>query len=680
MHLNKRSEWIQSIVLEIVVGCFLIFASVQAHAFAGPVTFTDSRGQQITISKKPVRAVSLVPGITEIIFRLGAADSVQAVTFHDACLRGADSKAVVGGFFNPGVERIKAARPDIVFCSTLQTRVLEAFQKAEFSLVCLDAGSISESFETIRLLGNLFDKAGEAEAIVTDIQKDISLIRQKIDHIPPEKRKRVMRLMGHDGVMTPGDDSFQNEMIRAAGGIAPKLNKTGNVVNVSLEEWRDFNPEVIYGCGGDRDVAAAFFSQPGWRDVDAVKNGMIFYFPCDLTCRPGVHAGYFIAWLSSVIYSDAFMDPSMQVISDGIYKSRSLDLEPDYIETARIAYSYMHDFIHKTLIIDFNRPLTIVSTLEGEKHMVETVGNHFSPPSSWAMGHKQGIDSIQKHFFQVIGKDPDTSSFLFTGADMDHVSVQQEKFRDMKITALVTAGVSSNAVRMAKDSGNYYEPGTINIIILPNMKLTPRAMTRAIISATEGKTAALTDMDIRSSYRPLAYQATGTGTDNILVVQGTGVRLDNAGGHCKLGELMARAVYKGVQEAVYRQNGFTRNRHVFQRLKERGLSPYGLVYGEVCDCIRDKRLVVSILEDLLLTPCYAEFIETAFAVSDDYESGLIEDLGAFDSWCRAMAEDIAGRPLDSLKSIEFKEDMPLVLEMAFNALISGAAARTEEAY
>jgi len=59
----------------------------------------------------------------------------------------------------------------------------------------------------------------------------------------------------------------------------------------------------------------------------------------------------------------------------------------------------------------------------------------------------------------------------------------------MEILALVTAGVKSNAVRMSKDTGRYYEPGTINIILLPNMKLTSRAMTRAIISATEAKTA-----------------------------------------------------------------------------------------------------------------------------------------------------------------------------------------------
>jgi len=90
------------------------------------------------------------------------------------------------------------------------------------------------------------------------------------------------------------------------------------------------------------------------------------------------------------------------------------------------------------------------------------------------------------------------------------------------VYALVTAGVKSNAVRMSADEGRFYEPGTINIILLPNMKLTLRAMARAIISATEAKTAALMDLDIRSSYSSSMHRATGTGTDNIIVVEGKG--------------------------------------------------------------------------------------------------------------------------------------------------------------
>ena len=260
---------------------------------------------------------------------------------------------------------------------------------------------------------------------------------------------------------------------------------------------------------------------------------------------------------------------------------------------------------------------------------------------------------------------------------MDNLSIKQAKFRNMEVYALITAGVKSNAVRMSKDVGRFYEPGTINIILLSNMKLSPRAMIRAIISATEAKTAALMDMDIRSSYVPQFYKATGTGTDNIIIVQGMGGEIDNAGGHSKMGELIAKAVYEGVQEAIYRQNGLTTDRNIFQRLKDRRVSIYGLISGIDCECNMKKSDLGATVEEILLDPRYAGFLETAFPLSDDYEMGLIEDLFAFELLCKNMAEKIAGKGILELKEIVETRDIPVVLRMALNAILNGAYFRNQ---
>jgi hypothetical protein len=254
---------------------------------------------------------------------------------------------------------------------------------------------------------------------------------------------------------------------------------------------------------------------------------------------------------------------------------------------------------------------------------------------------------------------------------MDNLAVKKERFKEMEVYALVTAGVKSNAVRMSADEGRFYEPGTINTIILPNMKLSPRAMTRAIISATEAKTAALQDLDIRSSYTPRIHQATGTGTDNIIVVEGDGIPVDNSGGHTKMGELIARAVYEAVQEAVYRQNGIVAQRNIFQRLKDRKISFFDLITSmQVED--RDKRKkILEALEDVLLQPRYASFVESSFAISDDYERGLIADLSSHELSCKKVAEEIAGKEIANLKEVTETEDMPLVLRMTVNALLNG---------
>ena len=241
--------------------------------------------------------------------------------------------------------------------------------------------------------------------------------------------------------------------------------------------------------------------KPGWRDVDAVQNGMIHYFPCDLTCRLSTRTGYFVSCLAACAYGEEFAAlPPIE--PDANIGSKPVSLALDYVDHAEIVESRVNDYIHKTLLINLDTPMRVASTLEGGREQIRVVGNSYSPPQVWGLYHHIGLASSRQQLLDAIGRDKSDTSLLFTGADMDHLSVQKQQFKEMIVYALVTAGVRSNAVRMAEDVGRFYEPGTINMVILTNMQLTPRAMNRAIISATEAKSAALQDLDIRSAYSP----------------------------------------------------------------------------------------------------------------------------------------------------------------------------------
>lgn len=280
----------------------------------------------------------------------------------------------------------------------------------------------------------------------------------------------------------------------------------------------------------------------------------------------------------------------------------------------------------------------------------------------------------------MLNLSPDSTAILFTGANMNNLAAVKKTFRDLEVTALVTAGVASNSVRMGRDEGSFYEPGyeekhkpgTINILLLTNTKLSSRAMTRAIVSATEAKTGALQDLDIRSSYTSLSNQATGTGTDNILVVQGKGGPIDSTGGHTKMGELIATAVHEGVLQAVHKQNGFTASRSVIQRLKERKLS-----ISDLCRQVSSGEDVARCraeMESILLDPRYAGFLEAVLAMTDDVERGLIKDTSGLDVWFQAIADEIAGGSEVSIEQPAFGP-MPPVLAKGIAALLAGAKVR-----
>ena len=282
---------------------------------------------------------------------------------------------------------------------------------------------------------------------------------------------------------------------------------------------------------------------------------------------------------------------------------------------------------------------------------------------------------MRARIYKVLNKNKNKSSFLFTGADMDNMSVTRKEFKQLKVIALVTAGVKGNAVRMSKDKGNFYGSGTINIILLTNTRLSPRAMTRAIISATEAKTAALADMDIRSTYSPGYNQATGTGTDNMILIEGRGVPIDNTGGHTKMGELIAKAVYGGVKEAISMQNSLVPNRSVFQRLRDRNISLRELVSDDGCECGIEKNEIVSELESILLEPRYASFIKSSFSISDDVENGLFPVPDIYQDTCRKVAEEIADKEIDKLEDLIDMDNIPVILKMALNSLLNGVYGR-----
>jgi len=160
---------------------------------------------------------------------------------------------------------------------------------------------------------------------------------------------------------------------------------------------------------------------------------------------------------------------------------------------------------------------------------------------------------------------------LGTAANMRYLAIQREKYRDLEVVALCTGGVETNAGRAGDpasvfESGGIFERigkeeplahGTINTLLLISRELTAGAMVRAVMTATEAKTAALQELAVNSRYSD--GLATGTGTDQIGIASRlhTDHPLTGAGKHCVLGELIGKAVHDAVRATLALQNELT---------------------------------------------------------------------------------------------------------------------------
>lgn len=642
---------------------------------------TDDAGQKLNFDAPPQAVVSVVPAATETLSALELSEAVVGITYHDEYLGDMAHLPLVGGAFSPRFDLINPLNPDLVIINSSDLEKAKAARgDRDYTIMTWDSGgTLADGEKRIGWLGEIFNKGPEADKIINRNLETFELLANKTSHLPPEKKLRTMHLMFDDkGLMTAGDDSFQNEIIAAAGGIPPKFGP--GYVNVTLEMWKDFNPEAVYYCGASRDVVQELLKKEGWKDVPVVENGKVYSFPCTLTCRAATHTGYFTHWLSSSLYTELYADKKLVVKPREIVAVRPIKLDLPYVKRARIVETRVMDIGLKTLLIDFTKPQTIISSESGQLEGIVTIGNSYSPAPAWGIFHQLGFDTIKTEFYKVLELDEKVTDLMYTGADMDTLALKTVSTKDLIVTALVTAGVDGNAVRSSRDTGAWYEGadetfdknGTINIIVMTNHKLSPKAMARSFITITEAKTAALWDMDIRSTQTRLVNPATGTGTDSIIVVSGEGPLRHSTGGHSKMGELIAQAVYEGVQQAILNQGGKIPSRNIFHRLAERGLNleqlfgnPNGMDPSLAPPTPRE-------WEDILFDPHYVGFLTAAMSLSDAQIMGQVKDLDAFEAWALQIAGEIAGKPVTKLQNFTGrKKDIPPVLATALNALGTG---------
>lgn len=669
---------IQALCSRILLLFLLVAGALSNAGWASeyPLTLKDSLGREVSLATAPQRLVCLLSSVTDLLFELDRTEILVGLSRQDLLNHSALRVPSIGSFFQPDLAAITNAKPDLIIASTSQQALLQPWlddPQQHAKVLFFREGSLADGFARMALIGTLVERQQQAQTIIDRNREQISLVQARLKHLMPEQRKRVARVVaGVEKLSCPGDDSFQDEMIAAAGGVPPQWGKNGSFVEVDVTAWQAFNPQMVYGCDRNMEAVQKALAQEGWKEVDAVRNRAITQLPCSIACQVTPHVGAAVQWLAASFYPELMADVSKAVSTNTVQGERPINLDLPYVQSAKVVNHRVNDADFKSLVLRFTAPQTVLSTAESNAQAVQAVGNTYVPMHA-SLGHMAyGVEKVRRDVAANLGYTPATYTGMMTGADMDNLSVQVRREGDVEAVALVTAGTRGNAQRMSKDVGYAHASGTINILLLTNRTLAPEAMARAIITATEAKTAALLDLDIRSTALPWPYQATGTGTDSMIVVQGEGPLVRYTGGHGKIGELIAKAVHAGVTEALIGQNGIKAGRNVLQRLDERKLCLERLV--QLYPSTLPPRELERRLERALEDPAIAGFIETALAISDASGSGQVTDLTAFKRMCAAMGERLTGTTTLVPATINTPDLLPPVMARAFGLLVAGVSA------
>ena len=260
---------------------------------------------------------------------------------------------------------------------------------------------------------------------------------------------------------------------------------------------------------------------------------------------------------------------------------RAIDAGLEGVEGKVLYHSY-NDVPVESLLLSLASPQRAIFSTSGFVD-VTAVCTSSGPPSLWDSVRREW-DKYSEAIARDMGYEQGELAVLSTIAGLDNLGRGERVLGEHKVVSFAVADVSTNAVRMGADEGAPHledesscELGAVNIILLTNASLTDGDLTRSLVNVTEGKVRAFQDMDVRSSHMPMHNQATGTNTDNAIVVSGSGPSLGIPSGRQKMSEMIAETAYQAVKDAVAKQNNLFPHRPVEDRLKERGIAVDALV-------------------------------------------------------------------------------------------------------
>ena len=236
---------------------------------------------------------------------------------------------------------------------------------------------------------------------------------------------------------------------------------------------------------------------------------------------------------------------------------------------------------------------------------------------------------------------------MVTAANVHNYSLRSQKNDNFNVHVAATAGCQHG--ESSGETLDVHEiAGTINVIVLIDGNPTESCMVASIITATEAKSAALHDLDVRSRYT--GDSATGSITDSVTVAStGRGKSISLGGPASKLGKLVGSCVRQAVGDALVKQEPFWVTRTILDRLKERCLSIETMA-AEVSK-VEGLTVTTDELKDLLQKNPQAGLVLLAAAKMDeDYKNNLLP--ADFKDWtqisrciCTALsAEDCQSLP------------------------------------
>lgn len=264
----------------------MMFSMAAVMAEETTITITDMFGREVTIEGPVTRVVATEPADCEILYALGCEDAlVGRGLYCDYPASVLEVPAVQSGA-NTNIEELLALEPQVVFMADMahSKEQVELLEQNGVAVVTINADSIAEVYEAIRLIGQVMGKNAEAEAVVADMQATFDDIAAKCEKTEKTIYFEVMPLEW--GLWSAGTGTFMHELAEICGMQNAFADIEGWQA-ISQEQVIERNPDYIVLVTGMGETAVdEVMSREGWGEMKAIKNGDVYNADSYAMTRP----------------------------------------------------------------------------------------------------------------------------------------------------------------------------------------------------------------------------------------------------------------------------------------------------------------------------------------------------------------------------------------------------------
>ncbi|MBK7957372.1 MAG: ABC transporter substrate-binding protein [Bacteroidetes bacterium] len=198
----------------------------------------DQIGREILLKQSPVRIVSMVPSITELLFDLGLEEEIVGITRYCILPKEKVKNATkIGGTKDFDLEQIVQLKADFFFANKEENpkEKIETLQQ-HVPVYVSDVQNLEQALSMIGDIGEITGKTNKANAMV-------EAIRAQFNH-KPEKMHSAIYLIWNNPMMTIGGDTFISNMMLQAG-FENMYNNSTRYPTISEEDIIALSPAYL---------------------------------------------------------------------------------------------------------------------------------------------------------------------------------------------------------------------------------------------------------------------------------------------------------------------------------------------------------------------------------------------------------------------------------------------------